>query len=879
MKPNEKRSDIAIFNGGFSALGAALKLAGQGKKVIIIESGSSLGWECTRASMLNLGSQQSKIINKISDLLNAKGGLKNNLVDPPIAEVILNKIITEAGIEIIFYNRPSRISITDDQIDHVTISGKSGDIDIYANEYMDATENGTLFTGEKLELPSLNPSYEYTLYVNYPNGLSDELAKNQEYQGEEFKFFPGIWNNEMVLKFTSSSDKMSDARLESKKVLEAFRKEYDPENMGIVSHCGFELLPVYSSEQASEQSVKSKFKNLHSSGIHSASSADLNNISGRIALGEKAAKNIISIATKTSGTVKELELNSTKEECDILICGGGTAGAVAAIAAGRQGAKTILLEASHSLGGIGTDGHIFSYYFGVAGGIQDEIDKRTEELAKKLCGKNLFRGFLPEAKKLVLEEMVAEAGVKVAYGSTLCEATVEPFSKKLTSANAVNAMGNITYEAKCFIDCSGDGDLAALAGAEFSYGRESDCLAHAYSQPSLIFYDKTLAHRNFDAGYCDPTDAFDISKARLYGVSQYYPEEKYTEANRHLCLAPLIGLRDSRHIKGEYTLTFNDQLEYREFEDVIAYSYAHYDNHAYDYENESEQSMLWVWALGNWQRCIGSEIPYRCLLPLKIDGLLVACRAISLEQDAHHQFRMQRDMQRLGEAAAIAAALSVKKNITPRQLDVKLIQKELEKSGALKDAANGYHDKSWHPDDNKFLISSLSADTEDKYLKTILLAIKGDKSVAPEILKWLQERNETKPEGQKTVELWKLAIALLGILKHSDAAPYIEKVLEDPESDLAAITVAIKALAKIKSPSSIPVIEKLIGAPELKSKTLQTLQGSIAPINVLWRLELTIAEALAEFGVIRSDLVEKYINSPESVIKRYALKAQKTLAA
>jgi len=222
-----------------------------------------------------------------------------------------------------------------------------------------------------------------------------------------------------------------------------------------------------------------------------------------------------------------------------------------------------------------------------------------------------------------------------------------------------------------------------MGGAPFVIGREKDELPHAFSQSSgRLDKDGRLAHNNFDAGYVDAWDVVDLARGRRLGVNQYW-REKFTDDNRLLYLAPIIGLRQSRQIIGEYQLTFADEIAGRRFEDAISFTQAHYDNHHHDYENESDEAALWVWALGNWRERIGCEVPYRCLIPRNVDGLILACRAVSMTYDAHMEFRMQNDMQRIGEVAGIAAAMASNKGIYPRDIDVKELQAILKESGIL----------------------------------------------------------------------------------------------------------------------------------------------------------------------------------------------------
>ena len=108
-----------------------------------------------------------------------------------------------------------------------------------------------------------------------------------------------------------------------------------------------------------------------------------------------------------------------RSRSDVLVVGGGTGGAIAAIVAAREGVRTTLIETGLSLGGIGTAGAIHSYYYGLNGGIQDEVDARVKELTPLFCGKWDVRGFHPEVKKQVLQQMVEEAGVEVHYDTVV----------------------------------------------------------------------------------------------------------------------------------------------------------------------------------------------------------------------------------------------------------------------------------------------------------------------------------------------------------------------------------------------------------------------------------------------------------------------------
>ncbi len=193
---------------------------------------------------------------------------------------------------------------------------------------------------------------------------------------------------------------------------------------------------------------------------------------------------------------------------------------------------------------------------------------------------------------------------------------------------------------------------------------------------------------NYDAGFVDPTDSEDLTRARLEGIV-HYAKESYSESERPTYIAPAIGLRQSRHIVTDYTLELSDLIERREFADSVGLTGAHYDNHAVDYEFESEESLLWVWVCRQWRGRIACEIPYRILLPQGLENVWLACRALGVSQDAHHSLRMQRDMQRIGEVAGLAATLAPQGQ--SRNVPFDELREALQSSGALQSES--------HPDD------------------------------------------------------------------------------------------------------------------------------------------------------------------------------------
>jgi hypothetical protein len=464
--------------------------------------------------------------------------------------------------------------------------------------------------------------------------------------------------------------------------------------------------------------------------------------------------------------------------------------------------------------------------------------------------------------------------------------------------------GVAVYEAQVFVDSTGDGDVSAMAGVPFTVGREKDSICHTYSQPAGVLDAETGAMRalNFDAGYVDPTDIEDVTRARRFGVQLYW-RARVTDQTRLLYIAPLIGVRQSRQIVGEYQLTLADEIAGRRFDDAVSFMQAHYDNHSFDYENESDQATLWVWALGSWRRAFGCEIPYRCLLPVNLDGLLVASRALSITYDAHHAFRMQKDIQRIGEVAGLAAAQAVRGGVLPREVDIAALQAALRASGALDDR---YRPKpaipdrrilelpdpsSLDPEEAKDLVwlaaregtagvpalrEALRSNNPDvRFKASVALASRGVDEGTSHLRKYVEERNEDTPEGVRTVPVWQAAIPFLGIAGDVEAVPGLIGVLQDAEAPLDALTAAVRSLGRIGDARAIPALRDMLAREDLPTERTfrSVLDVQPAVEDARWQLELAAAEALARLGVPPDEvhaIVQPHLSDHRAYVRRYA---------
>ncbi|ALS26556.1 FAD-dependent oxidoreductase [Paenibacillus sp. 32O-W] len=412
---------------------------------------------------------------------------------------------------------------------------------------------------------------------------------------------------------------------------------------------------------------------------------------------------------------------------DVIVMGGGPSGIAAAVAAAREGASTLLIERYGFLGGAGTAMMVnpwMSYWAGgsdqvqlIFGVLQELIDRMTEMGA--YGHPKQITAFDPEALKVVAERLCKEAGVTLLYHSFLGAVQMDDSGHYIKSVKVANKSGLVDFSAKMFVDATGDADLAALAGATVNKGRSVDGLSQPMTlnfrmanvdvdrmpdrkeitrryleakkrgeircpredvlwfyanQPGVIHFNTTRVILK------DATNPWELTEAEIEGRRQVQEFvrflKKYVEGFEHAYLqttAPQIGVRESRRVVGEYILTAEELLAACKFEDVIARGAYPVDIH----NPNGEGTILQHLKPGEWY-----DIPFRCLVPLKIENLLVGGRPISATHEAHSAIRVQPIAMAIGQAAGTAAAICVKEQVLPRQVNVRQVQESLTKQGA-----------------------------------------------------------------------------------------------------------------------------------------------------------------------------------------------------
>ncbi len=396
-------------------------------------------------------------------------------------------------------------------------------------------------------------------------------------------------------------------------------------------------------------------------------------------------------------------------DVDVLVVGGGPAGVGAALAAGQEGARTLLIERHGLLGGMWTAGLVNPIFdFRRKGWLVRELIHRLE-VAGAWRPHPRRATFDVEAMAFLLETMMAEAGVDFRYHVPAVDTIVE--HGRVRGVITESKAGREALLAKVVVDCTGDGDVAARAGAPFELGRPGDGLMQPmtlmfeisgvgdYEQKSTPeTYDQLveiIRRQNLDIelpfGRVNYTPAIilmpqpgraAVQATHVYRLNGLDPRDvtrgiaaarkqvadlmrllPHIPGLRNVRLsrtATALGIRETRRITGRYRLTLDDLKAGRRFEDAVTFCAFGVDIH--------EPAPGAGVPTEHGARVRAYEVPYRCLLPAGIEGTLVAGRCISGSHEAHASYRVTGTCMGMGQAAGLAAAWAAAEHASPSEL-------------------------------------------------------------------------------------------------------------------------------------------------------------------------------------------------------------------
>ena len=473
-------------------------------------------------------------------------------------------------------------------------------------------------------------------------------------------------------------------------------------------------------------------------------------------------------------------------DCDVCVVGAGTAGAPATIAAARAGARTVAVDYQYGLGGLGTLGMIGYYWYGTVCGFTAEVEKGIATLGAAVPGVGKREWWRREATK---------AGAEVFFGSM--GYGVEMDGSLVTGVQVATPYGAGVIRAKATVDATGAADLAAAAGERTEFIGADELALQSAGLPPRV---PGMTYVNSDFGFAHDNDVADTT---LFG------RRGRLGATGEWDVSPIVGTRERRRLVGLYQVQPEDVINERTFPDTIATGSTNFDTHGPTVADVcflSPATEKYVFKL---------NIPYRALLPTKVDGLLVCGIGASSHRDAQPFMRMQADVQNEGYAAGRAAAMAALAGLAPRAIDVKALQRHLAEIGLIPQAALTWADN--------FPLS-------DEAWRAAVAAVGDGFRGAPLVLtdRPRAVRDLKAAFAAETDPKRRLSFAqVLGMLGCADGAAVLVENLARPPADFVQVVsddakrfgkrmgnrdAQIVALGRTRSPLAVPVLVKELEA-------------------------------------------------------------------
>src|SRR5690625_597033 len=618
--------DVAVIGGSFAGMSSALAYANQGKRVIVVESRTYLGSELTASNKpwIELGDGN---INQLPDIIKTSiHSSGKQMTDEKRNYVVFHKDklkkhledrLIDSDIKLLYASLPIGISTADDQ-KQLMIANKSGRQMIRCKQIVDATDTALSSFLCNQPVNYSNREAYYHCVIEYDKVNTDqtrakiEVPVNLGVKDDQVSIYEGYHGNgHLYVSFYSKLP--AGNHIEADEVRETKAKKLAMElttyliqhesafSKALLSSISDELEGPFPFDVNDHE--KKQFKKLQIEHIalnlanvycfyydfYRYQNTDwLDVIKAAKMAKEFASTHVTKANQPTANESKQDEYNdhyevkiptdlldqhsvkvnvapepvNNQKQTKILVAGGGSSGGMAAITAASEGLETTLIDMNPGLGGTGTFGGVDSCWFGRVTGYAKRLQDGVDEVERRIN----FRGgkWNIEAKKHTLLSLANQYGVDLMFNAITFVSIVE--DNRVRGAIVATKWGVYSMLAECVIDATGDGDIAAFAGADYTYGSERDHLVMWYSLAQ--FQHPGRLQNNFTS-MVNISDIEDYTRAILVGRRRDRGEHCHDHGT-------YVATRESRHIAGDVTMTMTDQLLHRTWPDVIN---IHFSNH------------------------------------------------------------------------------------------------------------------------------------------------------------------------------------------------------------------------------------------------------------------------------------------------------------
>lgn len=346
-------------------------------------------------------------------------------------------------------------------------------------------------------------------------------------------------------------------------------------------------------------------------------------------------------------------------EYDVVVMGGGTAGAPAGVGAAQKGAKTLVIDYMHGLGGMGTLGMIGKYYHGYRKGYTNVVDRGVKNMGPdNPRKKDQLGSWVFDWKTEYFRKEIKNAGGDIWFGTIGCGAYCNNGKVKGVVVATPNGKGIVL--AHTVIDSTGSADVAIAAGAAYNY---TDGNSVAVQGSGFPFKNPNDFYNNTDWTFINDTDMLDVWRAMVVAKDKF--EDQYD-------IGKIPQTRERRRMVGDFTVSVLDVYNGRTYPDTISVHFSSFDTHGF-----TEDPFFSLKPPAHSGEDVTAFVPFRALLPKGLEGIAVTGLGASAHRDAMPVIRMQPCLQNQGYAVGWAAAIAVANNQKIRYVDIKSLQKKL----------------------------------------------------------------------------------------------------------------------------------------------------------------------------------------------------------